>query len=84
MVLARLGARHANGTNASLQGDVSTPKDVYQRGWGRCKVDKTMHYHTTYATSRPVLIPKIDMVLIEIHYIFKVISRHLTVQYRLT
>ena len=84
IVLARLGARHAHGKNASLHGDVSTLKEVYQRMWGRCKIDMTMHYYSTYATSRSVLIPMIDMVLVEIHHIFKVMSRHLTVQYRLT
>ena len=84
IVLALLGPGHARGTNASLQGDVRTLKEVYQRGWYRCNIDLAMNYHTSYTASMSVMIYTIVKVLIKIHGIFKVISRHLTVQYRLT
>ena len=83
IVLELLGPGHAHGTNASLQGDVRTLKEVNQRGWGRCKIVIHMLYYTTYATPISVLISTIVMVLIKIHCIFKVISIHLTVQNRL-
>ena len=79
-----LGPGHAHGTNASLQGDVRTLKEAQQRGWGRCKIVIHMLYYNTYATHISVLISTIDMVVIKIHGIFIVISKHLTDQYRLT
>ena len=84
IVLELLGPGHSHGTNASLQGDVRTLKEAQQRRWDRCNIDLAMNYHTSYDTPRSVLIYTIVMVLIKIHCIFKVISIHLTVQYRLT